>query len=84
MYRTGEAPAKIVKNKGWVQILDEAEIDKAIERAMEANLKQLEDYRKGKEKLFGFFVGEVMKQTKGKANPKLVNDLLKKKLKGEA
>jgi len=41
----------------------------------------VEDYRKGKEKLFGFFVGEVMKQTQGKANPKLVNELLKKKLK---
>jgi aspartyl-tRNA(Asn)/glutamyl-tRNA(Gln) amidotransferase subunit B len=43
----------------------------------------VDDYRKGKEKIFGFFVGEVMKQTQGKANPKLVNELLKKKLKGE-
>jgi aspartyl-tRNA(Asn)/glutamyl-tRNA(Gln) amidotransferase subunit B len=43
----------------------------------------VEDYRKGKEKLFGFFVGEVMKQTQGKANPKLVNELLKRKLKSE-
>jgi aspartyl-tRNA(Asn)/glutamyl-tRNA(Gln) amidotransferase subunit B len=83
MYRTGEPPAKIVKNKGWVQILDEDEIVKAIERAMKTNLKQVEDYRKGKDKLFGFFVGEVMKQTKGKANPKLVNELLKKKLEGQ-
>jgi aspartyl-tRNA(Asn)/glutamyl-tRNA(Gln) amidotransferase subunit B len=49
---------------------------------MEVNTKPVEDYRKGKEKIFGFFVGEVMKQTKGKANPKLVNELLKKKLKG--
>ena len=83
MYRTGERPEKIVREKGWIQILDEGEIEKAVERAMEANPKQVEDYRKGKEKIFGFFVGEVMKQTKGKANPKLVNDLLKKKLKGE-
>jgi aspartyl-tRNA(Asn)/glutamyl-tRNA(Gln) amidotransferase subunit B len=82
MYRTGERPEKIVREKGWVQILDEREIEKAIERAMEVNTKQVEDYRKGKEKIFGFFVGEVMKQTKGKANPKLVNELLKKKLKG--
>jgi aspartyl-tRNA(Asn)/glutamyl-tRNA(Gln) amidotransferase subunit B len=81
MYRTGERPEKIVRDKGWVQILDEGEIEKAIEKAMEGNPKQVEDYRKGKEKLFGFFVGEVMKQTKGKANPKLVNELLKKKLK---
>ena len=83
MYQTGEWPEKIVKEKGWIQILDEGEIEGAIRRAVEANPKQLEDYRKGKEKLFGFFVGEVMKQTKGKANPKLVNDLLRKKLKGE-
>jgi aspartyl-tRNA(Asn)/glutamyl-tRNA(Gln) amidotransferase subunit B len=80
MYQTGERPEKIVKEKGWVQILDEGEIETAITRAMEGNPKQVEDYRNGKEKLFGFFVGEVMKQTKGKANPKLVNDLLKKKL----
>jgi aspartyl-tRNA(Asn)/glutamyl-tRNA(Gln) amidotransferase subunit B len=82
MYRTGERPEKIVRDKGWVQIVDEGEIEKAIENAMEGNPKQVEDYRKGKEKLFGFFVGEVMKQTKGKANPKLVNELLRKKLKG--
>jgi aspartyl-tRNA(Asn)/glutamyl-tRNA(Gln) amidotransferase subunit B len=81
MYRTGEHPEKIVREKGWVQILDEEEIERAIERAMKTNPKQVEDYRKGKEKIFGFFVGEVMKQTKGKANPKLVNELLKKKLK---
>jgi aspartyl-tRNA(Asn)/glutamyl-tRNA(Gln) amidotransferase subunit B len=74
MYRTGERPGKIVQDKGWTQILDKGEIEKAIESAMQANPKQVEDYRKGKEKLFGFFVGEVMKQTKGKANPQLVND----------
>ena len=82
MYRTGERPGQIVRDKGWVQIVDEGEIEKVIEKAMEGNPKQVEDYRKGKEKLFGFFVGEVMKQTKGKANPKLVNELLRKKLKG--
>jgi aspartyl-tRNA(Asn)/glutamyl-tRNA(Gln) amidotransferase subunit B len=82
MYRTGERPEKIVKKKGWVQILDEAEITKVIEGVMKANPKLVEDYQKGKEKIFGFFVGEVMKETKGKANPKLVNELLKKKLKG--
>lgn len=81
MYRTGEFPKEIVKAKGWTQILDQAEIEQAIERVISANPKQVEDYRKGKEKVFGFFVGEVMKQTKGKANPKLVNELLKKRLK---
>jgi aspartyl-tRNA(Asn)/glutamyl-tRNA(Gln) amidotransferase subunit B len=80
MYRTGERPAKIVKEKGWTQILDGAEIERAIQRVMESNPKLVEDYQKGKEKLFGFFVGEVMKETKGKANPKLVNELLKEKL----
>ncbi len=82
MYRTGTHPEDIVKEKGWVQILDEGEIARAIEKAIEANPKQVEDYRNGKEKLFGFFVGEVMKQTQGKANPKLVNEMLRKKLKG--
>jgi aspartyl-tRNA(Asn)/glutamyl-tRNA(Gln) amidotransferase subunit B len=82
MYRTGERPTKIVQDKGWTQILDTEEIERAIERVMKANPKQVEDYQKGKEKLFGFFVGEVMKETKGKANPKLVNELLKEKLKG--
>jgi aspartyl-tRNA(Asn)/glutamyl-tRNA(Gln) amidotransferase subunit B len=81
MYRTGEKPGKIVKDKGWVQILDKGEIEKAIEKAMQNNPKQVEDYRKGKEKLFGFFVGEVMKFTRGKANPQLVNEMLKEKLK---
>jgi aspartyl-tRNA(Asn)/glutamyl-tRNA(Gln) amidotransferase subunit B len=82
MYRTGDHPAKIVKEKGWTQILDRGEIERAIQRVIETNPKLVEDYQKGKEKLFGFFVGEVMKETKGKANPKLLNELLKKKLKG--
>jgi len=82
MYRTGERPVRIVKEKGWIQILDEAEIGRAIQRIIESHPKEVEDYRKGKERLFGFFVGEVMKETKGKANPKLVNELLKRKLKG--
>jgi len=83
IYRTGEDPAKIVREKGWIQILDEGEIERTIERVMEANPKLVEDFQKGKEKLFGFFVGEIMKETKGKANPKLVNELLRRKLKGE-
>ncbi len=82
MYRTGDLPEKIVKEKGWVQILDTLEIEGAIGKVLEANAKLVEDYRKGKEKVFGFLVGEVMKLTRGKANPKLVNELLKDKLKG--
>jgi aspartyl-tRNA(Asn)/glutamyl-tRNA(Gln) amidotransferase subunit B len=82
MYRSGDLPDKIVKERGWVQILDTREIDEAIGNVLQANPKLVEDYRNGKEKVFGFLVGEVMKETKGKANPKLVNELLKKKLKG--
>lgn len=83
MYRTGDPPKKIVQEKGWVQILDEGKILEAIERVLKDHPQQVKDYRKGKEKIFGFLVGEVMKLTRGKANPKLVNDLLREKLKGQ-
>jgi aspartyl-tRNA(Asn)/glutamyl-tRNA(Gln) amidotransferase subunit B len=82
MYRTGDWPAMIVKEKGWVQILDTGEIEGVIEKVLQSNPKLVEDYRNGKEKVFGFLVGEVMRGTKGKANPKLVNELLREKLKG--
>jgi aspartyl-tRNA(Asn)/glutamyl-tRNA(Gln) amidotransferase subunit B len=82
MYRPGEKPSTIDQEKGWVQILDKGEIERAIEKTIQGNPKLVDDYRKGREKLFGFFMGEVMKQTKGKANPKLLNELLKEKLKG--
>ncbi len=80
MYRTGKTPRAIVEEGGLVQITDEDALGKAIQDAMSANPEQLEQFRKGKEKLFGFFVGQVMKATKGKANPALVNDMLKKML----
>lgn len=80
MYKTGQAPEKIVKEKGWFQILDQNEIERTVDRVLEAYSQQVEEYKKGKEKIFGFFVGEVMKQTKGKANPGLVNEILKKRL----
>jgi aspartyl-tRNA(Asn)/glutamyl-tRNA(Gln) amidotransferase subunit B len=78
MYKTGKQPKKIIEEKGLVQITDEDELVKTITFIMEANPQQLKDYRGGKEKLFGFFVGQVMKATQGKANPQLVNELLKK------
>jgi len=80
MYKTGKPPQEIIKEKGLVQITDEGELVKTITAIIEANPNQLKDYRGGKEKLFGFFVGQVMKATQGKANPQLVNDLLKKML----
>ena len=80
MYRSGKRAEEIVKEKGWVQVTDFAEIERIVEQVLSANPKEVEAYRKGKEKLFGFFVGQVMKATQGKASPQLVNDLLKKKL----
>jgi aspartyl-tRNA(Asn)/glutamyl-tRNA(Gln) amidotransferase subunit B len=75
----GDADA-IIKAKGLVQITDDGAIISAIEKVMAANPGQLADYRSGKDKLFGFFVGQVMKATQGKANPDAVNRLLKEKL----
>ena len=82
MYKTGKSPQKIIEEKGLVQITDEGELAKTITAIIDANPSQLADYRSGKEKLFGFFVGQVMKATQGKANPQLVNDMLKKMLAG--
>jgi aspartyl-tRNA(Asn)/glutamyl-tRNA(Gln) amidotransferase subunit B len=75
----GDADAVIAK-KGLKQITDSGAIEKAIDEVIAKNPKQLEQYRAGKEALFGFFVGQVMKATQGKANPAQVNELLKKKL----
>jgi len=79
----GEGTADdIIKAKGLVQITDEGPILQAIDEVMAKNPQQLADYRAGKDKLLGFFVGQVMKATQGKANPDLVNRLLKEKLAG--
>jgi aspartyl-tRNA(Asn)/glutamyl-tRNA(Gln) amidotransferase subunit B len=81
MYRTGKAPKTVIEEKGMVQITDEDALVKTIAGILAANPAQLEQYRAGKEKLFGYFVGQVMKATQGKANPQLINELLKKMLK---
>jgi aspartyl-tRNA(Asn)/glutamyl-tRNA(Gln) amidotransferase subunit B len=75
----GDADAVIAK-KGLKQITDSGAIEKVIDEIIAKNPKQLEQYRAGKEALFGYFVGQVMKATQGKANPRQVNELLKKKL----
>ena len=80
MYKTGKGPREIIETRGLVQITDEQALKKAIEEVLAANPAQVEQYRGGREKLFGYFVGQVMKETKGKANPALVNELLKKML----
>lgn len=82
MFATGKDPAEIVKNKGLTQITDAAAIEKIVDEVMAANPKQVENYRGGKTALMGFFVGQVIKASGGKANPQAVNDILKKKLEG--
>ena len=77
----GDADA-VIEKKGLKQITDSGAIEKAVDEVIAKNPKQLEQYRAGKEALFGFFVGQVMKATQGKANPAQVNELLKKKLAG--
>jgi len=82
MWLEGAPADAIIEARGLRQITDESAIERAIESVMAANPSQLADYRAGKEKLFGFFVGQVMKATAGKANPARLNELLKKKLGG--
>ena len=82
MTASGRPPREIVKEKGLVQVSDESAIAEIVERIVAANPGQVEEYRGGKTKLMGFFVGQVMKETKGKANPKMVNEILKKALEG--
>ncbi len=82
IYKSGASPKSIVEKKGLVQISDETAIGSTIDEIIARFPKELEEFRGGKEKLLGFFVGQVMKETKGKANPKLLNELLLKRLKG--
>ncbi len=82
MWRSGREPKDIVEEQGLVQVSDSGAIEAIIDGIMAANQGQVEEYRGGKEKVFGFFVGQVMKASKGKANPALVNELLLNKLKG--
>jgi aspartyl-tRNA(Asn)/glutamyl-tRNA(Gln) amidotransferase subunit B len=82
MYKTGKPAKAIIEEKGLVQITDEGALVQVVTEVMAANPNQLAQYRGGKDKLFGFFVGQVMKATQGKANPQLINDLLKKMLAG--
>jgi len=80
MLDKGESPEKLVEEKGLEQVSDSGSIEKEVESVLSANAQQVSDYRAGKEKVFGYLVGQVMKATKGKANPKIVNEILRKKL----
>jgi aspartyl-tRNA(Asn)/glutamyl-tRNA(Gln) amidotransferase subunit B len=82
MWVDGKSADAIIEAKGLKQITDASAIDAVIDGVIAANPKQLADYRSGKDKLFGFFVGQVMKATGGKANPAQLNESLKRKLGG--
>lgn len=82
MWRSGKAPKSIVEEQGLIQVSDSGAIETIIDEILAANAGQVDEYRGGKEKVFGFFVGQVMKASKGKANPSVVNALLLEKLRG--
>ena len=80
MCESGKGALEIIDEKGLSQISDENEIESLVDNVLNSNPENVKKYKNGKDKLFGFFVGEAMKLSKGKANPKIVNDFIKKKL----
>ncbi len=80
MCESGKGALEIIDEKGLSQISDENEIESLVDNVLNSNPENVKKYKNGKDKLFGFFVGEAMKLSKGKANPKIVNELIKKKL----
>jgi len=80
MFAGGRSAGEVISNKGFVQVSDSGEIEKIVDQIIESNENQVKAFRGGNEKLFGFFVGQVMKASQGKANPKIVNEILKQKL----
>jgi aspartyl-tRNA(Asn)/glutamyl-tRNA(Gln) amidotransferase subunit B len=82
MVSTGKSPKKIVQEKGLVQVTDTAAISEVVNQVLDEHPQEAQNYKAGKTKLLGFFVGQVMKKTRGKANPKMVNDILREKLEG--
>ncbi len=82
MLRTGKDPQTVVKEQGLVQIQDTSELDRVIDEVLAAHPAEVEAFRGGKEKVIGFLMGQVMKQTRGKANPKRAQEIMREKLKG--
>ena len=80
MFASGRTAAEIISEKGFEQISDASAIEKIVDGVIAANQANVDAYRDGNEKLFGFFVGQVMKASQGKANPQVVNEILKRKL----
>ena len=81
MAKEDQDPEKIIIEKGLKQQSDPRELEKIVNEVIKNNQEKVKEYKHGKEKLFGFFVGQVMKESQGKANPQLVNEILKKLLK---
>jgi len=82
MLNSAKTPAQIIEEKGLKQVSDAGELGKIVDELLAANQQQVEQYRAGKTKVMGFFVGQMMKQTRGKGNPAVINSLLKEKLDG--
>ena len=83
MFKTGKSASDIIREKNLVQITDEGELNKIIEKVLSENQKSVSDYKIGKEKAFTFLIGQIMKMTGGKANPQIINKILKEKLPGD-
>ena len=80
MFENPEKPSKIIEEKGWIQISDESAIKEVVQKIIEENPQSVSDYKAGKDKALGFLVGQALKQTKGKANPKMLNEMFKENL----
>jgi aspartyl-tRNA(Asn)/glutamyl-tRNA(Gln) amidotransferase subunit B len=80
MFATGKTAPEVIKEKGFEQVSDSGAIEAIVDEVIAANAANVEAYRSGNDKLFGFFVGQVMKASQGKANPQIVNQILKQKL----
>ena len=80
-FKTGKSPKEIVEKKGLEQVSDSSELDNVIKKVIENNPKPAEDFKSGKENAIQFLVGQVMRETRGKANPKVAEKLLRKELK---
>jgi aspartyl-tRNA(Asn)/glutamyl-tRNA(Gln) amidotransferase subunit B len=80
VFATGADPKAVIEEKGLAQVSDEGAIEDEVKKILDANPDQVQQFKDGNEKVLGFFVGQVMKATKGKANPKVVNEILRKLL----
>ena len=81
MFETAKKPSKIIEEKGLIQISDEKEIQKIVKKILEQNPESIKDYKAGKDRALGFLVGQAMKETKGKANPRMLNEMFLEELK---